>query len=75
MTRGAEQQATAAGESPTTVTYGHSCSAGKPSTEFTINLPKLMRENYQHYGARGPEPAGDAQIRVEAFHHQPPNLR
>lgn len=77
MTRDAEQQATAAGESPTTGTYMHSCSAGKQSTEFTNYLPKrgspgescpeLMRETYQHYGARGPEPAREAQIRVEAF--------
>ncbi|MFB9783531.1 hypothetical protein [Rhodococcus baikonurensis] len=67
MTSDAEQQATTAGKSPTTGTYVHSCSAGKQSTEFTTNLPKLMRETYQHYGARGPEPAREARIRVEAF--------
>ncbi|MGG7104818.1 hypothetical protein [Rhodococcus sp. 24CO] len=67
MTSDAEQQATAAGKSPTTGTYVHSCSAGKQSTEFTNNLPKLMGETYQHYGARGSEPAREARIRVEAF--------
>lgn len=67
MTSDVEQQATAAGKSPTTVTYVHSCSAGKQSTEFTNNLPKQMRKTYQHYGAHRPEPAREARIRVEAF--------
>lgn len=67
MTSDAEQQATAAGKSPTTVTYVHSCSAGKQSTDFTNNLPRLVRATYQHYGARGSESAQDALVRVETF--------
>lgn len=67
MTSDAEQQATEAGEPPTTVTYVHSCSAGKQATELTNSLPKRMRETYQHYGERGPESAQDALVRVETF--------
>lgn len=67
MTSDAEQQATEAGEPPTTVTYVHSCSAGKQSTVFTNSLPKQMRKTYQHYVAHRLEPSREARIRVEAF--------
>lgn len=57
MTSDGGQQATGGGASPTTVTYVHSCSAGKQSTDFTNNLPRLVRATYQHYGARESESA------------------
>ena len=67
MISDAEQQATGGDSGRSSVTYVHSCSAGKQATDFTNNLPKLMPENYQHYGARRPESAQDALLRVETF--------
>lgn len=67
MISDAEQQATGGNSGRSSVTYVHSCSAGKQATDFTNSLPKLMRATYQHYGAHGPESAREARIRVEAF--------